>query len=226
MLEMSLNDNLDSYLLLPCREDGGGGGKRQKGKDGLFNHSVTGCFEVENKPLRINTIYFIGSPSKLKTHLKRKEGVELEEGKNSDENFVGASGLTFPCQRADGSSFVMIWMPKFEWTVLDLETLCHECLHAAVMAMKMSGVRSKIFTAEKEEEVDDEGLCYRQATMLTNLLKKMIGKQNRMFKKSLEEVKSQSSAPSKDDDLKRCVKPSYKNRGKSKSRKSQSCMKV
>lgn len=182
---MTKDDNLDSYLLLPCRIDGADGGNEKNGTK--LNHSVSGWFEVENKPLRINTIYFIGNPRKLKTQLKRKEGIDLGKAdKKFDENFKGVSGLTFPLDRPDGSSLVMIWMPKFDWSILDFETLSHECLHASVMVMRMSGVRSKIFTANKEIDVDDEGLCYRQATMLTNLIKKMVGKQNKMFKKGIE----------------------------------------
>ena len=188
---MTKDDNLDSYLLLPCCEgssvDCGKGNGNGSAKIKQLNHSLSGWFEVENKPLRINTVYFIGSPRKLKTKLKRKEGIDLGKvGKKFDENFKGVSGLTFPLDRPDGSSLVVIWMPEFNWSILDFETLSHECLHASVMVMRMSGVRSKIFTASNEIDVDDEGLCYRQATMLTNLIKKMVGKQNKMFKKGIE----------------------------------------
>ena len=188
-VEMTKDDNLDSYLLLPCCEEGGADCGKGNGSAEIkpFDHSLSGWFEVENKPLRINTVYFIGSPRKLKTQLKRKEGIDLGKAdKKFDENFKGVSGLTFPLDRPDGSSLVMIWMPKFDWSILDFETLSHECLHASVMVMRMSGVRSKIFTANKEIDVDDEGMCYRQATMLTNLIKKMVGKQNKMFKKGIE----------------------------------------
>lgn len=184
-VEMTKDDNLDSYLLLPCKVDSADGGNEKNGTK--LNHSVSGWFEVENTPLRINTVYFIGSPRKLKTQLKKKEGIDLEKvDENFDENFEGESGLTFPLNRPDGSSLVVIWMPKFDWSILDFETLRHECLHASVMVMRMSGVRSKIFTANKEIDVDDEGLCYQHSTMLTNLIKKMIGKQNKMFKKGIE----------------------------------------
>jgi hypothetical protein len=80
-------------------------------------------------------------------------------------------------------------MPKFDWSVIDIETLSHECLHAAVMVMRMSGLKPKIFTADEETEVDDEGLCYRQATMLSSLIKKMVVKQNKMFKKAIGKAK-------------------------------------
>ena len=181
--EMARTDILDSYLLLPCRESGKGGG----GKPKKMNHSISGWFEVENSPLRIDTILFVGDPKRLKTQMKRRENIDLEKSNEKyEENFKGVSGLTFPIERGDGSSMVAIWMPKFDWSILDIETLSHECLHAAVMVMRMSGVRSKIFTASKEIDVDDEGLCYRQATMLTGLLKKMVGKQNRLFRKDIE----------------------------------------
>ena len=188
---MKIYDNLDSYLLLPCCEgcdaDIGDGNGNGSDENKPFDHSLSGWFEVENKPLRINTVYFIGSPRKLKTQLKSREGIDLEKVyKNFNKNFNGASGLTFPLDRPDGSSLVVIWMPKFNWSILDFETLSHECLHASVMVMRMSGVRSKILTANNDMEVDDEGLCYRQATMLTNLIKKMVGKQNKMFKKNID----------------------------------------
>lgn len=173
---MTKDENLDLYLLIPCRDNG---------KES-FSHSVQGWFEVENKPLRLNTVCFIGSPRKLKNQLKRKEGIELVGSeKKYYENFKGMSGLTFQLCRPDGSQFVMIWMPKFDWSIIDIETLSHECLHASVMIMRMSGVRSKIFTANKEIDVDDEGLCYRHATMMTSIIKKMVEKQNKMFKKGI-----------------------------------------
>lgn len=180
IVEMDKDDILDSYLLIPCREE-----TTTKDK-GVIEHSLSGWFDVENKPLRINTVYFIGSHRKLRTQLKRKEGIDIGKLDDKfDDNFNGVSGLTFPLDRPDGSSLVVIWMPKFDWSILDIETLSHECLHASVMVMRMSGVRSKIFTAKNDMEVDDEGLCYRQATMLTNLLKKMVSRQNRLFKKSI-----------------------------------------
>lgn len=184
--EMAIDDNLDSYLLLPCRCE-------EKGAEdgsGCFDHSIFGWFEIENRPLRIDTVYFIGSRAKLKTHLKRKEGVDIgTAGKEFWDSFNGAGGLTFPCVRGDGTSLVVIWMPKFDWSVIDIETLSHECLHAAVMVMRMSGLKPKIFTADEETEVDDEGLCYRQATMLSSLIKKMVVKQNKMFKKAIGKAK-------------------------------------
>lgn len=192
MSEMTSDDSLDSYLLMPCCE-----GNDEKKKNGP-NHSVTGWFEVENKPLRIETVLFVGSFRRLKTQMKRKEGLEFTK-EDMKMAFSGVSGVTFPCQRSDGSSFVAIWMPKFDWSIIDIETLSHECLHAAVMVMRMSGTRAKIFTAVDEEDVDDEGLCYRQATMLTNLLKKMVAKQNRMLAKWMKSPKAAKSP-------KRCMK--------------------
>lgn len=187
-VEMAKDYSLDSYLLLPCYEECADSGKGRNKKK--FNHSLSGWFEVENSPLRINTVFFIGTPNKLRTQLKKKEGIELEKPddgkKNFEENFKGVDGLTFMLDRPDGSSLVVIWMPKFEWSVLDIETLCHECLHASVMVMRSSGVRSKIFMADDDDEVDDEGLCYRISTMMSSLIKKMIKKQNQMFKKGIE----------------------------------------
>jgi hypothetical protein len=183
MASTSSDEILDSYLLIPCREDESSTGRKKNcGKV----HSLSGWFEIENTPLRINTVFFIGDSSKLRTQLKKRESIVIEPSENEEENlFKGVSGMTFPAERADGTSLVVIWMPKFEWSIIDIETLSHECLHASVMVMRMSGVKSKIFTAEKDSEVDDEGLCYRQATMMTSLLKKLVGKQNRQFKKSL-----------------------------------------
>ena len=187
-VEMAKDYSLDSYLLLPCYEECADNEKEMNKKK--FNHSLSGWFEVENNPLRINTVFFIGTPNKLRTQVKRKEGIDLEnpsgDKKNFEENFRGVDGLTFLLDRPDGSSLVVIWMPKFEWSVLDIETLCHECLHASVMVMRSSGVRSKIFMADEDDEVDDEGLSYRISTMMSSLIKKMIRKQNQMFKKGIE----------------------------------------
>lgn len=191
-VEMAKEDTLDSYLLLPCREDRTDDASANSGLK--LEHSVCGWFEVENSPLRINTVYFIGNPKQLKNQLKRREGIDIEGAIGKfDENFKGLSGLTFPINRPDESSLVVIWMPKFDWSILDIETLSHECLHASVMVMRMSGVRSRIFTATREIDVDDEGLCYRQATMFSKLIKKMVWKQNKMFKKALKADKSEHS---------------------------------
>lgn len=178
---MAKDNVLDSYLLLPCCEDGA------EGRKPTFSHSVAGWFEVENKPLRIDTVLFVGSRRRLRTQMLKREGIDIDKlSEGFAESFKGVSGLTFSLDRKDGSSFVVIWMPRFDWSIIDVETLCHECLHASVMVMRMSGVKSRIFTAVKDDDVDDEGLCYRQATMLTNLVKKMVGKQNRLFKKGIE----------------------------------------
>lgn len=168
----STAEQLDSCLLIPSKADG----------ETDFP-SVKGWYEIENNPLRMNTVCFVGSYRSLKAQLLKREQIDIDSFPNAKETFRGASGLTFTCENQDGAHFIMIWMPKFSWTILDFETLAHECLHASVMVMRMSGVKSKLFTAKNENEVDDEGLAYRQSTMFSELLKMMVEKQIRKYPK-------------------------------------------
>lgn len=178
MVEMTDRSASDSCLLIPC--------KVNISNSNDFNHSVCGHFEIENTPLRINTILFIGSKRKLRNYLKSKEGIDIKQDPVFEESFNGVGGLTFPCVDADGASFVVVWMPKFEWSVTDLETLDHECLHASVMVMRMSGERPKIFSSKDDTEVDDEGLAYRQSSMFASMLKNLARKQQRMYGHSMK----------------------------------------
>lgn len=184
MVEMSDRFPSDACLLVPCKVD------LNKSKD--FRHSVTGYFEIENSPLRINTLLFIGTKRKLKNYLKLKEGIEIKDNAAFEETFKGASGLTFPCTNINGASFVVVWMPKFEWSLMDIETLSHECIHASVMVMRMSGERPKIFSTRNETDVDDEGLAYRQSSMFVSMLKKLAKKQQRMYR-SADKSRKRSS---------------------------------
>lgn len=175
MVEMTDRNTSDSCLLIPCKADFSNSDK--------FKHSVSGHFEIENTPLRINTILFIGSKRKLRNHLKSKEGIDIQQDPAFEESFKSASGLTFPCVDSDGASFVVVWMPRFEWSVTDLETLSHECLHASVMVMRMSGEKPRIFSSRSDVDVDDEGLAYRQSSMLASMLKELARKQQRIYRK-------------------------------------------
>ena len=170
---MAKCDALEPYLLIPCRDDAADG-------KATALHSTTGWFETENSPLRINTILFIGSKRRLRTQLVKREGIDIADSDGVyEECFEGVDGLTFPCERPDGSAMIVIWMPSFEWRVVDFETLSHECLHAAVMVMRMSGSKARLFSAKADSEVDDEGLCYRQSTMMSSLLAQMAAKQSK-----------------------------------------------
>lgn len=187
MFEMTDRFASDNCLLIPCRREGCDENSKE------FKHSVSGGFEVENSPLRINTILFVGSKNRLKTHLKSKIDVDISKDNEFSEAFKGVSGLTFPCNDSDGVNYVVIWMPRFEWSVTDMETLSHECLHAAVMVMRMSGVKAKIFSSKNETDVDDEELAYHQSSMLAQLLKELARKQQRAYKKMIKDSKKRSA---------------------------------
>lgn len=198
---MATDDILDRIILAPCKSDG-------DDKHTTFTiGSLTGAFRVDNKPMRIDTLLYIGEQLKLKSYLKTHEHVLMDA--SLDEEFTKVSGLTFACERSNGSSFVVIWMPRFEWTSLDFETLVHECVHATIMVMKMSGVRAKIFTAENDLEVDDEGLSYGMSTMFTSLLKKMI-KKNGICSFEVRETTSAASKKDSKKNPKKSKKPTKK----------------
>ena len=182
--EMNNRQSSDNTMLVPCKMDIAD--KNPKG----FKMSVVGGFEVENNPFRINTILFIGSKKRFRNHLKSKIGIDIFENAKYDfeDVFSGVSGLTFPCNDADGVGYVAIWMPRFGWSVTDIETLSHECLHAAVMVMRMSGIKAKIFSPKNDEGVDDEGLAYAQSQMLAALLKELARKQQKSYHKLLAAV--------------------------------------
>lgn len=167
----------NDFILIPCMEN----------KDKKFP-SIENCyFEIENKPFRIYTVFFIGTESKLKSHLKRKENIELTGLEREEPNTF--SGITIPCTTEDGHSFVIIWLPKFEWKLDDFETLSHECLHATIMVMRMSGVKSKIFSAEDNENCDDEGVCYSQSSMFRGILSELIKRQTKLISKKINKTK-------------------------------------
>ena len=174
MDEMAKKVTQDGILLLPCAD----GGPKE------FKHSVTCHFEIENVPLRINTLLFIGSRGRLRNHLLKTEGLDLRKDPGFDEFFSGVSGVTFPCTDGAGCGFVVVWMPKFDWSLTDIETLSHECLHAAVMVMRMSGQKPRIFSTKDECAVDDEGLAYRQSSMLSAMLTELAKRQQKLYRKS------------------------------------------
>lgn len=165
-------------LLIPCTRD-------CEKNSSEFKHSIVGQFCIDNKPLKIQTILSIGSVSKLRTYLKSRTGLDVLADDELRATFNGVSGLTFPCTDVDGAAYVVIWMPKFDWSISDFETLDHETLHASVMVMWMSGVRSRIFSARKDADIDDEGLAYRKSSMFATLLKELAKRQHSMFRKSV-----------------------------------------
>lgn len=168
----------DDFLMIPCSRD-----CDQKNPKG-FKHSLTAQICIENKPLKVQTILSIGKTSKLKSYLKNRLGTDVIEDIESNGMFEGVSGLTFPCFDEDGAGYVIIWMPKFDWSISDIETLDHETVHAAVMVMRMSGVRARIFSAKKDDDVDDEGFAYSKSSMLSMLLKELAKRQHAIFRKS------------------------------------------
>lgn len=168
----------DDFLLIPCSRE-----CNQKNSNG-FNHSLTAQICIENKPLKVQTILSIGKISKLKSYLKSRLGTDVVKDIELSGMFEGVSGLTFPCFDEDGAGYVVIWMPKFDWSISDIETLDHETVHATVMVMRMSGMRARIFSAKKDNDVDDEGLAYSKSSMLSMLLKELAKRQHAIFRKS------------------------------------------
>lgn len=166
-----------SCLLIPCFKE----------NSNKKLPKISGLFEIENKPMRINTILFIGSFDKLKKSIKNRENVNLTSLENENPKKFG--GITIPCEAEEGHSFVLIWMPEFDWSLEDFETLSHECLHATIMVLRMSGVKPKIFSAEDDSEVDDEIVAYTSSSMFKTLVSELTKKESKLFKKAINNNK-------------------------------------
>ena len=136
------------------------------------------------------TLLFVGTKRRLRNFLLKAGGVDIADDPTYDASFVGVGGLTFPYTDSDGASTVVVWLPRFDWNLLDLETLSHECLHASVMVMRMSGEKPRIFSSRDESEVDDEGLAYRQSAMFASMLAALARKQRKSFRAALAAKKS------------------------------------
>lgn len=159
-------------VFIPCKQDD-------------YSRRITSTastyITVDNNPYRIYTSFFIGDKKTLKRELKKREHLDLDELEIDDEKTF--SGLTVPCSTNDGHSFVLIWLPSFKWTLEDFETLSHECLHAIIMVMRMSGVKSKIFSADEESDCDDEGICYGQSCLFSKILCELVKKHSTSLRK-------------------------------------------
>lgn len=165
-------------VFIPCKQDD-------------YSRQITEIgstyFSVENNPYKIYTSFFIGNKTALARELKRREKLDLNELDINDESTF--SGLTVPCTAYDGHSFVLIWLPSFKWTLEDFETLSHECLHAIIMVMRMSGVRSKIFSADDDKSCDDEGICYGQSCLFSSILNELVKRQSSRLRKKVTKIK-------------------------------------
>lgn len=120
--------------------------------------SADGAFPIENAPFKIDTLLFVGSVKSLRRRLK-SDGVDTEGMDSVD--FSAMDGVTIPLRRPDGSRFVLVYLPKFDWSPSHFAVLSHEAVHAAVFVLRMSGVRNSILDGgETEEDSDDECLAH------------------------------------------------------------------
>lgn len=136
-------------------------------------HRIEGAIWTENHPYKIDTLLYIGSEKSVKKYLKKNFSISFDD---SGIDFGSVDGLTVDCSRGDGSSFVLIWMPVFQWTASNIAVLTHEAIHCMVMILNMSGVHSKILDAEDQSETDDEALAHSVDYLMEQLIKKLIRK--------------------------------------------------
>jgi len=140
--------------------------------DGEFP-CVNGGFVIENPPYKIDTILYIGTPKELYMYLKSKLKVSLDL---DTIDFSSASGITLPMTRKDGSSFVLIWLARMDFTPVTLSPLVHEVIHATIYILKMTGMKAKIFDTDEGEDADDEGIANAADSMFENIIDKLMRK--------------------------------------------------
>ena len=140
-----------------------------------------GAYLVENHPFKIDTLLFIGGEGELRNCLKRRFGAGLE---GVEVDFGAIDGVAIPCKRPDGSQFVLIYLPRFQWTASHIAVLAHEVVHSSVFILKMSGVHNSILEGCDEDDSDDECLAHLVDSQMEELLSKLASKAVRRLPKT------------------------------------------
>lgn len=116
----------------------------------------------------MDTVLFIGDASALGDWLGRTEG-----SRRIAEEVKGADGVTMPLERNDGSQFVLVYMPSFDWTAARFAVLAHELVHSAMYVLSLSGVRSMMLECGEGREPDDECLAHLVEAQFEGLVAEM-----------------------------------------------------
>lgn len=124
-------------------------------------------FSVENPPYRIETLVIVSPAAECRRYMRRRCGRGFPQ-----VDFGNAAGLTVPCVERNGSQTILLWMDSFDFSVEDMGTLAHECLHAAVYVLRNSGVRSVILE-DNGGDSDDEALAYMVGEMHEKILREL-----------------------------------------------------
>ena len=134
---------------------------------------VCGAYLVENHPFKMDTLLYIGSERDMRRYLMRGmrsslDGVEVD--------FSSIDGVTIPCRRQDGSQFVLVYMPRFNWSSAHFAVLAHEIVHSSVFILKMSGVHNSILEGDEASDSDDECLAHLVDSQMESLVSKLVRK--------------------------------------------------
>lgn len=154
-------------------------------EDGQKVEVAKGAVLVENVPYKIDTLLYVGSERSLKRYMKASFKQSLYD---VDVDFSSVDGLTLECNREDGSLFILVWMPVFDWTAQKMAVLVHEVIHASVMVLRESGVHSTIL--EDGDDSDDEALAHTADHMTEALLDKLIKRDYVHKRKSAREKRN------------------------------------
>lgn len=135
--------------------------------------SVDGVYSVVNHPFKIDTVLYIGDAKEMAKCLKRKFGTSLD---GVDVDFRTIDGVTIPCSRRDGSQFILVYIPKFDWSAAKFAVLTHEIVHSSVFILKMSGVHNSILEGSDANDSDDECLAHLVDSQTESLVSKLVRK--------------------------------------------------
>lgn len=131
---------------------------------------ANGAYLVENHPFKIDTLLYIGDERNMRNYLKRGMRSDLD---GVEVDFSTVDGVTIPCRRPDGSQFILVYMPRFNWTASHLAVLAHEIVHSSVFILKMSGVHNSILEGDESSDSDDECLAHLVDSQMESLLSKV-----------------------------------------------------
>jgi len=140
-----------------------------------------GVYLIENNPFKMDTILYIGDVRSMKSYFKKKFDVSFSD---IDVDFRAIDGVTIPLSRDDGSQFILIYLPVFDWTASKFAVLAHEVVHSSVYILKLSGVHNSILEGDNSKESDDECLAHLVDSQMESLCKKLICKSIRNLAKS------------------------------------------
>jgi hypothetical protein len=132
-----------------------------------------GVYLIENHPFKMDTVLYIGDVAEMKAYFKKRYNITFDD---VDVDFGAIDGVTIPCSRKDGSQFIMIFIPEFDWTATKYAVLAHEIVHSSVFILKMSGVHNAILEGDNDYDSDDECLAHLVDSQMEMLTSKLICK--------------------------------------------------